>query len=92
MAIAAAAEALIERVEPNCAIENVASQARAGRLGQPRALLAEQEADPARHLGGLEVQRAGQVVDAPAAATGPPGCVAEVRRQVGDVLVVRTCW
>ena len=48
IAIAAAAEALIDRVEPNWAIEKVPSQASRAGSRQPRALLAEQEADPAR--------------------------------------------
>ncbi len=46
----------MDRVDPNCAIENVASQASRAGVGQARALLAEQEAHPPRHLGGLEVQ------------------------------------
>ena len=57
------------------------------RLGQPGPLLAEQEAHPARHLGGLEGQRAGQVVDAPQ-GDRPARLVAEVRRERRHVLVV----
>ena len=85
MAIAAAALALIERVEPNCAIENVPSHASRAGSERPGPLLAEQEADPPRHRpsspGGPS--RAGCRCRAAAPSVG-----VEVRRQVGDRLVV----
>ena len=55
----------------------------ARRLRQARALLAEEEADPPRQLHRLEVERAGQVVDAEQPHR-PARRLVEVRRQVGD--------
>ena len=81
MAMAAAAEALIERVEPNWAIEKVPPSTRLarGRVRQAGALLAEEEAHRPRDLHGLQVRRAGQVVDAEQRHVP----LVEVRRQVG---------
>ena len=63
MAMPAATPALIDRVEPNWAIEQTQARPPPGRVGQARPLLAEQQQTPARQLGRLERHRAGQVVD-----------------------------
>ena len=84
MAIAAAADALIERVEPNWAMERVPSQASRADSDSPGTLLAEQEAHPARHRHRLQVRGAGQVVD----AEQPHVDRVQVVRQLGGRLVV----
>ena len=64
MAMAAAAPTLIERVEPNCAIDTVTSHAARAASDRPGALLAEEQHALARQVVGLERHRAGEVVDA----------------------------
>ncbi len=64
MAMPEATPALIERVDPNWAIEHVILQRVAARVGEPRPLLTEHQHAGLRQRNGLERHRAGQVVDA----------------------------
>jgi hypothetical protein len=63
MAMPDATPALIERVEPNMAIEHTRLDPVSGRRRQPGALLAEQQHAAPGQRGGLERHAAGQVVD-----------------------------
>ena len=85
IAIAAAAEALIERVEPNCAIEKVPSQASRASSDSPGPSWPKRKQTRRGIAIVSRCCRAGQVVDAEQDA--PPRLV-EVRRQVGRRLVV----
>ena len=85
IAIAAAAEALIERVEPNCAIEKVPSHASRAPLGQAR--------DPPGRTGSRPAAARPSSPGAPSRAgcrcrAGATLALVEVRRQVGDRRVV----
>ena len=84
MAIAAAAPALIDRVEPNCAIDNVVSQAARMSSVSPGPSWPKTSTHALRQLGGLDRHRPGQVVDTDAAEARPstPG------REVLDSVVV----
>ena len=64
MATAAAAPALIERVEPNWAMSSTATQASRAGVGQARPLLAEEQDAAPRQVVGLQRHRPRQVVDA----------------------------
>ena len=86
--MAAAAPALIDRVEPNCSMWRTTSHSAAHRLGQPRPLLTEDEDAPPRQVVGLERHGAREVVDADddeSLAPRPPG---EGRRVQVVVLVL----
>ena len=84
IAIAAAAPALIERVEPYWVIATSPLAGRYHLVGQSRPLGAEDEADPFRQSAGLQRDRAGQVVN----ADDDVLLFAHRRRERGDVRVM----
>ena len=87
IAIAAAAEALIDRVDPNCAIENVASQASRAASESPGPSWPNRKHT---RRGTSVVSRCSEPgrLSMPHSAHRPAALVAEVRRQRRDVLVV----
>ncbi len=84
-----ATPALIDRVDPYCAIENNSVQAARAGSDRPGTLLAEEQDAAARQRGGLHRPRAGQVVDADhrEVALGGPGHELTDGRMMPDVLV-----
>ena len=89
IAMAAAAEALIERVEPNCAIEKVPSHAERACSESPGPSWPNSRQHPPRQRERLQRLRARAGCRCPSRRDA---LLVQVRGELGDVGWCRTCW